>query len=87
MCEDRLLPCPFCGGKVSVQIKGTYDKESYFIRGGLEADFNNCHCNIFMDSDEFDRYETESRKSEIKENLIAKWNRRTNAKYSKRGKL
>lgn len=71
--QNKLLPCPFCGGEVSIALCGD-DEYSWWIvtRGKNKAKDKNCHCRLFMESGAF--YDEDGEVE--KEYLIKKWNTR-----------
>ena len=71
----ELLPCPFCGGGVSIAKAGDKSRLWWFItRGNGE---NKCTCRVFMESEEFCVNDTMELKQRLKQDLIDKWNTRT----------
>ena len=70
---DKLLPCPFCGGEVSIALCGDgFDAWWFITRGHGE---NACKCSLFMESEKFNK---DSEMADfVADDLIAAWNRRT----------
>lgn len=70
---DKLLPCPFCGGEVSIALCGDgFDAWWFITRGHGE---NACKCRLFMESEKFNK---DSEMADfVADDLIAAWNRRT----------
>ena len=69
---DKLLPCPFCGGEVSIALCGDGFDEWWFITRGHGK--NACKCRLFMESEKFNN---DSEMADfIADDLIAAWNRR-----------
>ena len=68
-----LLPCPFCGGEVSIALCGDgFDAWWFITRGHGE---NACKCRLFMESEKFNK---DSEMADfVADDLIAAWNRRT----------
>jgi len=73
--KNNLLPCPFCGGEVSLSEMGDGGKHWYCITRGVGE--NPCKCRLFMESDQFYDVDPEIAKNDIKKKLIKAWNRRT----------
>lgn len=72
--RENLMPCPFCGGEVSIAIMndGTCDDLSYFmITRGTSKD-TRCKCRIFMESEQYAKGD----KERVKNELIKSWNSR-----------
>ena len=42
---DELKTCPFCGGKVTIALKGNKYEQWFITRGFGE---NKCTCRVFM---------------------------------------
>lgn len=77
MRNKELLPCPFCGGEVKIRLVGDEDIWWTITRGNDDA--TRCNCRLFMESEVFTCEEFATAKSiERQENLIARWNTRTN---------
>ena len=70
-----LLPCPFCGGEVSIALCGDgFDAWWFITRGHGE---NACKCRLFMESEKFNK---DSEMADfVADDLIAAWNRRSDA--------
>lgn len=75
MSKTKLKPCPFCGGEVSISENNADCIRHYYsiTRGDGE---NQCKCKLFMESELFYIDDEQSDKDNIKEELIATWNRR-----------
>lgn len=73
--NKNLLPCPFCGGEVSVVEMGDSGANWYGIIKGTGE--NPCKCRIFMESEIFFDDNSQAVKDNIKKSLIEAWNRRT----------
>lgn len=72
--KEKLKPCPFCGGGVSIASVGDEIYQWYFItRGNGE---NKCDCRLFMESERFYKGDEEKTKVKAKSDLINRWNRR-----------
>ena len=69
----ELKPCPFCGGEVSIALKGNNYVQWFVTRGFGE---NKCTCRVFMESDLFTKGDSDSVKNMVKNKLIEAWNRR-----------
>lgn len=69
---EKLLPCPLCGGEVSIALCGDgFDAWWFITRGHGE---NACKCRLFMESEKFNK---DSEMADfVAEDLIAAWNRR-----------
>ena len=69
----ELLPCPFCGGEVSIALCGDgFDAWWFITRGHGE---NACKCRLFMESEKFNK---DSEMADfVADDLIAAWNSRT----------
>ena len=72
--DKTLLPCPFCGGEVSIALCGDgFDAWWFITRGHGE---NACKCRLFMESEKFNK---DSEMADfVADDLIAAWNRRAN---------
>ena len=72
----ELLPCPFCGGEVSIALCGDgFDIAWWFITRGHGE--NACKCRLFMESEKFNK---DSEMADfVADDLIAAWNRRSDA--------
>ena len=69
---DKLLPCPFCGGEVSIALCGDgFDAWWFITRGHGE---NACKCRLFMESEKFNK--DSEMANFVADDLIAAWNRR-----------
>ena len=70
--SETLLPCPFCGGEVSIALCGDgFDAWWFITRGHGE---NACKCRLFMESEKFNK---DSEMADfVADDLIAAWNRR-----------
>lgn len=73
MSETKLKPCPFCGGEVTIALKGNKYEQWFVTRGHGE---NKCTCRVFMESDLFPKDDSDWNKSKVKNKLIEAWNRR-----------
>ena len=73
---EKLLPCPLCGGEVSIALCGDeFDSWWFITRGHGE---NACKCRLFMESEKFNK---DSEMADfVAEDLIAAWNRRSDAR-------
>lgn len=65
---EKLKPCPFCGGEVSIADMG----EFWTVTRGTEES-SSCHCRVFMESDYYDDAESKKKTREV---LVRKWNSR-----------
>lgn len=74
MSEIKLLPCPFCGGRVGIAIFG-YDGEEWYSTTKIGVE-NQCTCRMFMESEKFYADDEESVKEKHKQDLIKAWNTR-----------
>ena len=74
--SNTLLPCPFCGGEVSIALCGDgFDAWWFITRGHGE---NACKCRLFMESEKFNN---DSEMADfVADDLIAAWNRRADAR-------
>lgn len=70
--SNTLLPCPFCGGEVSIALCGDgFDAWWFITRGHGE---NTCKCRLIMESEKFNK---DSEMADfVADDLIAAWNRR-----------
>lgn len=71
MMENKLKPCPFCGGKVSISLSLDVDDFLWVITRGNGKD--KCKCRVFMESEKFYGAGNAEKKA-----LIEAWNRRAN---------
>lgn len=70
-----LLPCPFCGGGVSIALTGDGMHKHWFVTRGIGD--HPCKCRVFMESQEFFH---EHNTTTYKKELIKAWNaRQTNS--------
>ena len=69
----ELKPCPFCGGEVTIALKGDC-YEQWFVTRGFQS--NRCTCRVFMESECFSEDASDLHKSNAKNKLIEAWNRR-----------
>lgn len=72
--NEDLMECPFCDGEVSVALGEDDTYQWYFITRGNKE--NRCGCRLFMESEEFHKYDDEETKMKAKIDLINRWNRR-----------
>lgn len=72
--RKKLLPCPFCGGDVSVALGGDEADVHYFITRGYGK--NACKCRVFMEGEKFDKVSESEVYARHKAELIEAWNRR-----------
>jgi len=70
--NKTLLPCPFCGGEVSIALCGDgFDAWWFITRGHGE---NACKCRLFMESEKFNK---DSEMADfVADDLIVAWNSR-----------
>ena len=71
----KLKPCPFCGGEVAIAKTGENSHLWWFITRGNGT--NRCTCRVFMESEDFSVNDTMEFKQKLKQDLIDKWNTRT----------
>lgn len=67
---EKLKPCPFCGGEVSLKDMGYFWMVSRSYK-------SSCKCRVFLESRAFDR-DNLGAMERAKERLIEKWSKRTN---------
>lgn len=72
--NKMLLPCPFCGGEVSVAFGGDEAGAHYFITRGYGK--NACKCRVFMEGEKFDKESKPKEYERHKAELIRQWNKR-----------
>ena len=71
----RLTPCPFCGGKVTMDRMCDGDEHWFYVHGRISKKAF-CHCRVIMESDKYREGATEKEIIAIRTALVEKWNRR-----------
>lgn len=74
MQDNKLKPCPFCGGAVCIAKCGDNVMLWWFITRGHGE--NRCRCRLFMESDDFSINSPIKEKMQKRNELIEAWNRR-----------
>lgn len=72
--NEKLKPCPFCGGEVTIALGANDTEQWHFITRGNRK--NRCTCRLFMESEKFYKDSDEKIKMKAKRDLINRWNRR-----------
>lgn len=74
----KLLPCPFCGGEVSMAAIAHDGEYHAFITRGYSLKKKNCWCRLFMESDKIllDRVDFKEERARVRKKLAEAWNRR-----------
>lgn len=75
MLMHNLLPCPFCGGAVSIAEKAYGKEQIMFITRGIGTTKKNCNCRVFMESDPYPKKDCDA-KDKARNGLVEAWNKR-----------
>lgn len=80
---EKLKPCPFCGGEVSIALTGCVTTNWFFITRGHSKDKPNCKCRVFMNSERYfiDCMDTKEAQERARKDLIKAWNTRAGDSY------
>lgn len=75
---EKLKPCPFCGGEVSMALTGHASQNWFFITRGHSKDKPNCKCRVFMNSERYfiDCMDVKEAQERAQKDLIKAWNTR-----------
>lgn len=75
---EKLKPCPFCGGEVSMALTGQGSINWLFITRGNSMTKKNCSCRLKMESDRYfiGCIDSKEAAENAKKDLADAWNRR-----------